>query len=515
MKTIRRALISVYDKRGIIEFAKGLRRLKVEILSTGGTADLLRRMGVRAREVSSLTGFPEMLDGRVKTLHPKIHAGLLALRDDPAHVRTLERHRIPPIDLVVVNLYPFWEAVKTKTDERQIIEMIDIGGPAMLRSAAKNHSSVAAVSDPRDYEPVLAELEKNGGLSEATLRALAAKVFRLTSHYDSLIQRHLEKGLASPSQALPDRLTLDFEKIADLRYGENPHQKGALYREMGSRTAGLAKARKHHGKELSFNNILDLDAALEMVRDFKETACSIVKHTSPCGFATASEAARAYRLAHACDPLSAFGSIVGFNRAVDGKTARAILAGGFVECVIAPGFSKEALDLLKTKKNMRLLSVDEDTEVVEPDFKKVRGGLLLQERDTADPAPSHLKCVTRKAPTPKQLEDLLFAFKVSRYTKSNAIVIAKTGATLGMGMGQPSRVDSCRTAIAKAGPRARGAVLASDGFFPKPDSIALARRAGIAAIVQPGGSIQDESVIRACDRAGIAMVFTGLRHFKH
>lgn len=515
MSQIRRALVSVYDKSGVVGFAKFLKSQGVEIISTGGTAELLKKSHVPAKEVSSVTQFPEMLDGRVKTLHPKIHGGLLALRDNPAHLKTITKYKIEPLDLLVVNLYPFWEAVKTKTDEREIIEMIDIGGPAMLRSAAKNFRFVAAVSDPSDYEPIMKELAENAGnLSEATRKRLAAKVFKLTSYYDGLIARYFS-GNVSSKNVLPERLTLDFEKLQDLRYGENPHQKGALYRENGARVSGVVGAKQLHGKELSFNNILDLDAALEMAEAFQGSACSIVKHTSPCGFAVAKDPAAAFKNAYRCDPLSAFGSIIGFNTVVDEKTAREILKSGFVECVVATGFAPGALKLLKAKKNLRLLAISKEKHPEALDFKKVRGGLLLQDRDLKDPLASSLKCVTKRSPKPSEIEDLLFAFKVCRYVKSNAIVVAKNGMTLGLGMGQPSRVDACETAFKKAGSRARGSVLASDGFFPKPDSIALARKHGIRAIIQPGGSIQDEQVIKACDQAKISMVFTGIRHFKH
>ncbi len=515
MNKVRRALISVYDKTGVVGLGRALRRMGVEMISTGGTAEMFRRSGIPVKEVSSVTRFPEMLDGRVKTLHPKIHAGLLALRDDPKHMRTLVKHHIQPIDLLVINLYPFWDAVKTKTNPREIIEMIDIGGPAMLRSAAKNYQSVAVVSDPKDYDTLIEELKKNqGSLPEPFLRSLAAKVFKLTSYYDGLIHRYFEGQMAG-KETLPGRLTLDFEKLCNLRYGENPHQKGALYLEKGAKDAGVVKARQLHGKELSFNNILDLDAALEMAEAFKGPACSIIKHTSPCGFAVARDARTAFSNAFQCDPLSAFGSIVGLNTQVNGKAAKKILKSGFIECVIAHGFTKEALGILKVKKNLRLLSVNTPHEPESLDFKKVSGGLLLQERDMKDPSPSSLKHVTKRAPKNSEIGDLLFAFKVCRYVKSNAIVIAKNGMTLGLGMGQPSRVDACETAFKKAGRRAKGAVLASDGFFPMADSIRLAKKFGISAIIQPGGSIQDEMVIKACNQAKISMVFTGIRHFKH
>ena len=515
MHKIERALISVYNKTGVVELAKSLHRMKVEIISTGGTAGELKKAGIPVKEVASLTKFPEMLDGRVKTLHPVIHAGLLALRDNPAHMKTLEKHGISTIDLLVVNLYPFAETAQTKTLERDIIEMIDIGGPTMLRAAAKNFHNVGVVCDPSDYHKITEELDKNDGtLSGVTLRALAAKVFRVTSQYDGLVHNFLE-GSLSGSSVLPASVALNFQKISDLRYGENPHQKGALYLEAHAGQGGVAAAKQHHGKELSFNNYLDLDAALEMVRSFREPACSVVKHTSPCGFAVAKDAATAFKNAHRCDPLSAFGGIIGFNTAVDGKTAKAILASGFIECIIAGSFTAEALKMLKTKKNLRLLTVRVTQDLEGYDYKKVSGGLLLQDKDIKDPSVRSLKCVTKLSPKLSEIKDLLFAFKVCRYVKSNAIVIAKDNRTVGLGMGQPSRVDSCFTALKKAGARSRGAVLASDGFFPKPDSISLAKKFGISAIIQPGGSIQDEEVIRACNKARIPMVFTGIRHFKH
>lgn len=517
MPPIKRALISVYDKTGAASFARFLYKAGVEIVSTGGTAELLKKQGIPAREVASVTQFPEILDGRVKTLHPHLHAGLLAARDNPEHMKTLNTHGIEPIDLLVVNLYPFAETLRAETQERKIIEMIDIGGPAMLRSAAKNYRHVAVVSDPADYASIEAELLKNRlGLTPETLKKLAAKVFKLTASYDRLIASYFA-GSPSGGNVFPQAFSLEFEKAQDLRYGENPHQKGALYRQASSKSPGVVGAKQLHGRELSFNNILDLDAAWEMTAAFEEPACAIIKHVSPCGFAVGRNAAEAFKNAYHCDPLSAFGGIIGFNAPVNAPAAKAVADGGFFECVIAPSFDVEALKLLMAKKNLRLLAMDHRQAGGndELDFKKVSGGFLVQQRDAKDPMPAELKCVTTKRPTAAQQKDLLFAFKVCRYAKSNAIVIAKKGVTLGLGMGQPSRVDSCHTALRKAGPRARGAALASDGFFPKPDSIALAARAGIRAIIQPGGSIQDEAVIRACDKAGIAMVFTGIRHFKH
>ncbi len=515
MNQIKRALISVYDKTGVVAFARFLHGGGVSILSTGGTSDLLKKEGIPVTEVSSVTQFPEMLDGRVKTLHPNLHAGLLAVRDNPEHVKTLKKHGIEPIDLVVVNLYPFWDAVAKETEEAKIIEMIDIGGPAMLRSAAKNYRHVAVVSDPDDYALVETELQKNRfALTPQTLKALAGKVFKLTASYDGLIRDYFGGKKTDPGK-FPSLLSFDLEKAEDLRYGENPHQKAALYRQT-TQKGGVVHAKKLHGKELSFNNYLDLDAALEMAEAFEGPACAIMKHTSPCGFATAKNALTAFKNAHRSDPLSAFGGIIGLNCSVDARTAKAILDSGFVECIIARSFDAEAQKLLMTKKNLRLLSTGRAAQVPEPmDFKKVSGGLLLQERDLKDLSTGDLKCVTKKRPAKSQIPDLLFAFKVCRFVKSNAIVIAKQGMTLGIGMGQPSRVDSCQIAFKKAGPRAKRAVLASDGFFPKPDSIKLAARSGISAIIQPGGSIQDEAGIKACDKAGIAMVFTSLRHFKH
>jgi phosphoribosylaminoimidazolecarboxamide formyltransferase/IMP cyclohydrolase len=515
MNRIRRALVSVYDKTGVLPFAKALHSLGIEIISTGGTAQLLKKEGVPVKEVSEITKFPEMLSGRVKTLHPNLHAGLLALRDSPQHLETLAEHNIKQIDLVVVNLYPFWDAVKTRADEREIVEMIDIGGPSMLRSAAKNFRFVASVSDPADYPRVMQELKKNEGrLSDATRRELAVKVFRLTARYDGLIHDYLTSGKSSPAEIFPEKLTLEFEKVQDLRYGENPHQRGALYRKKND-DSGVVSAKKLHGKDLSFNNILDLNAAWEMTNAFHKPACAIIKHMNPCGFAVGKNAAESFRRAFICDPLSAFGGVIGFNAPVDVKTAKLILNSGFVECVIAESFDSKALDLLKSKKNLRVLSAAASGQDPRYDFKKVSGGLLLQETDAKDPALSELRCVTRLAPKKKEISDLLFAFRVCRYVKSNAIVIAKGGATLGLGMGQPSRVDSCLTAFRKAAKKARGAVLASDGFFPKPDSILLARKYGIRAIIQPGGSVRDSEAIAACDRAKISMVFTGIRHFRH
>ena len=516
MIKVKRALLSVYDKTGILDFARALHALGVVLISTGGTAELLRKEKVPVKEVAEITQFPEMLSGRVKTLHPRLHAGILALRDDPKHMQTLLEQQIGTIDLLAVNLYPFAEAARSKTKEQEIIEMIDIGGPSMLRSAAKNFRFVASVSDPSDYQRIITELRQNGGsLSESTGRQLAGKVFKLTASYDSLISDYFHKEHKTSSTDFPETFNLSFKKSADLRYGENPHQKGTLYQEVPA-SEGIVNAKQLHGKELSFNNLLDLDAAWNVVADFKEPACVITKHTNPCGFAVGRDSAQAFKSAFACDSLSAFGGIVGFNGPVDEKTAAEISKSGFLECIVAAGFSKGALAILTQKKNLRLLVMDTKADTdAKYDFKKVSGGLLLQEGDTKDPVAGDLQCVTKLKPKKNQIPDLLFAFKVSRYLKSNAIVIAKNGATLGLGMGQTSRVDSAETAFRKAGKKSKGAVLASDGFFSKPDSIALARKHGISAVIQPGGSIQDQAIIDACDKAKICMVFTGVRHFKH
>lgn len=521
---IRRALVSVFDKKNVLPFAKQLRELGVEILSTGGTADLFKKEGIEVKDVAEVTRFPEMLNGRVKTLHPAIHGGILALRDNSKHLETLAEHNIKPIDLVAVNLYAFAEAARTKTDEAEIIEMIDIGGPSMLRSAAKNWRFVVVLSDPADYEPVLNELRSTGGVSLETRRKLAGKVFTLTAAYDRMISDYFSgrSSKASANGGLPETIELAFQKETGLRYGENPHQPAGLYRD--GAIGGIVSAKKLQGKELSFNNILDLDAAYEMVSAFPpkadpptagdKCACAIVKHTSPCGFALGKNPAEAFKRAHACDPLSAFGGIIGFNCEVDGSAAKTIIKSGFLECVVAPSFTPEALEAFAAKKNVRLVA---PAAPHKPglEFRKVSGGLLVQEADILDPKASDLRWVTKTKPKASDIADLLFAFKACRYAKSNAIVIAKGGAVVGLGMGQPSRVDSCLTAFRKAGKKAKGAVLASDGFFPKPDSIALARKHGIRAIIQPGGSIQDEDVIRACDKAKIAMAFTGVRHFRH
>lgn len=518
MVKIKRALISVSDKTGIVEFAKGLSKLGVEILSTGGTARLLKEAGLSVIEVSTYTGFPEMLDGRVKTLHPKIHAGLLALREKPEHMKTLQEHNIGLIDMVVVNLYPFEEVIhRPNVTIEEAIENIDIGGPSMLRSAAKNHKSVAVVCNPARYNQVIEDLNKNNGtLSEDLMRELAIEVFARTSQYDGVIYEYLNKqalGLRPGVLGFPDNLTLEFTKLQGLRYGENPHQKAAFYRE--DAPYGLANARQLQGKELSFNNLLDLSAALSLIREFKNPAAVIIKHNNPCGVAEAKTLIKAFRDAWACDSLSAFGSIVGLNRPVDLETAKVIIKAGFVECILAPKFSKEAQDVFKDKKNVRLLELDFNTPQDKWDIKKVEGGMLFQERDSVDLDLNRIKFITQKRPTKLQMSSLLFGWKVAKYVKSNAIILTKGTKTVGIGAGQMSRVDACVIAVRKAGDKAGGLCLSSDAFFPKADSIAVAKRAGVKAIIQPGGSIADDEVIKAANKAGIAMVFTGVRHFRH
>jgi phosphoribosylaminoimidazolecarboxamide formyltransferase/IMP cyclohydrolase len=521
---IRRALISVSDKTGLEGLVKVLNKFGVEILSTGGTAKMIRSLGIPAKEVSEHTGFPEMLDGRVKTLHPKIHAGLLALREDREHMETVKEHGIGLIDMVVVNLYPFEKTVaKPDVKLEEAIENIDIGGPSMLRSAAKNHKSVCVVCDPADYAKVTDDMEKNSGsLSEALLAELGMKVFKTTSAYDAAIYAYLKNRNAAEVRGgkdLPERLDLKYTKIQDLRYGENPHQKAAFYRDESIDEPGVSNAIKLHGKELSFNNIIDLNAALEIVKEFDEPAATIIKHTNPCGTAAAKTLKEAYLDALDSDRLSAFGSVVGFNRSVDQETADAILKeADFVECIIAPSYEAKALEALKTKKNLRLLEVKNfgaKVAAFDKDMKKVVGGMLVQERDTMHIKESDLKVVTKKKPTAEEMESLRFGWVVAKHVKSNSIVLCQGTKTVGVGAGQMSRVDSVMIASQKAGPRAKGATLASDAFFPKEDGIEQAAKAGVKAIIQPGGSIRDKEVIETADRLGIAMVFTGVRHFKH
>ena len=527
MIRIKRALISVSDKTGIEGLVKVLNKFGVEILSTGGTARKIKALGIPVKDVSEYTGFPEMMDGRVKTLHPKIHGGLLALRQDNSHMSEAKKHNIDMIDMVVVNLYPFEKTVaKEGVSVEEAIENIDIGGPSMLRSAAKNHQSVVVITDPQKYPEIIKELqENNGSLSEKTLKTLAVEVFKRTSEYDAAIYNYLaqeahsklKKHIQSSSE-FPETLNLSFAKAQDLRYGENPHQKAGFYKDPSSQEAGASSTRQLQGKELSFNNIIDLNAAIEIVKDFEKPAASIIKHTNPCGAAVADSLSSAYMDALDCDRLSAFGSIVGFNGKVDKELATVLMKeADFVECIIAPSFDDKAKEIFAKKKNLRLLEVPgfKKTSNREMDYKKVVGGLLVQDMDLKVANESDLKTVTKKAPSKKQIDSLLFAWKIVKHVKSNAIVLCKGTKTVGIGAGQMSRVDSVIIACRKAGKKSRGAVLASDAFFPKPDAIEQAHQAGIEAIIQPGGSKGDEQIIEACNKYAITMVFTGTRHFKH
>lgn len=520
LNEIKRALVSVTDKAGIVEFAAGLRAFGVEILSTGGTADLLRKNGVEVREVSEYTGFPEMMDGRLKTLHPKVHGGILAQRDKEEHMISARSQGIEMIDMVVVNLYAFEETVaRPGCTLEEAVENIDIGGPAMLRAAAKNYPFVTVVTDPQDYRLILKEMKATGGkVSEETNFSLAVKAFQLTARYDAAISNYL--GGIRPDGArkdFPDALTFQLVKALDLRYGENPHQKASFYKERDATPSTIANARQLQGKELSYNNIMDSDAAWQMACDFDRPAAVIVKHANPCGAATSTEdILSAYKKALQTDPLSAFGGIVAFNKPVDGQTAEE-LAKTFLEVIIAPGFDRDALEVLRAKKNLRLLDVTPGMERGFPgyDFRRVVGGLLVQERDVSDEDVRNGKVVTERTPTDDEFEALNFAWRVVKYVKSNAVVIAAKDQLIGVGAGQMSRIDSLKIALMKANFPTKGTVLASDAFFPFRDVVDTAAAAGITAMVQPGGSIRDEESIQAANEHGMAMVFTGRRHFKH
>lgn len=524
MPKIQRALISVYDKMGVVEFAKGLSKLGVEIISSGGTARLLKENGLGVTEVSEYTGFPEMMDGRVKTLHPKVHGGLLALRDNPLHVQQMKEHGIRPIDMVVVNLYPFEQTIaKEGVTMEKAIENIDIGGPSMIRSAAKNHKHVAVIVDPDQYAPVLEEMEKNRGqVSEAKALELATQAFRLTAHYDSVVSRFLT---GKARETFPQNLPLEFLKKQDLRYGENPHQSAAFYVDaQGATEPCVSRLEQLWGKELSFNNILDLDAALELVKEFEVPGAVVIKHTNPCGAGVAQTLPEAFRKAYSGDPVSAFGSIIGLNNRVDAQTAEEIAAPGhFVEAVVAPDFTPDALEILKTKRkwgaNLRILRTGElgrlRPENTALDMKRVVGGMLVQTRDITGEDLKDLRCVTTRKPSQEEMDDLRLAWIVAKHVKSNAIVLVKNGTLVGVGAGQMSRVDSVEIAIKKASDRAKGSVLASDAFFPFRDGIDIAARGGVVAVIQPGGSTKDDEVIGAAEEHGISMVFTGRRHFRH
>jgi phosphoribosylaminoimidazolecarboxamide formyltransferase/IMP cyclohydrolase len=518
MLKVKRALMSVSDKSGILELARELDKIGVEILSTGGTAKLLRENNIPVKEVSEYTGFPEMLDGRVKTLHPKIHAGLLALRDNPAHMNTLKEHNIGLIDMVVVNLYPFEKtAQKPGVSIEEAIENIDIGGPSMLRSAAKNHRSVAVVCNPARYPQIIEELRQNkGALSGELLCDLGVEVFAHTSRYDAAINSYLSRYFKKdiPGAGFPQEINLCFEKIQDLRYGENPHQRAAFYREKG-KSRGLVNFRQLQGKELSFNNILDLNSAYELAKEFSLPAAVIVKHNNPCGVAEDKSLEKAFLAAWKCDPLSAFGGIVALNRPLGLRTAKIIAQSGFLECIIAPSIEKDAGECFKDKKNLRLIECPDLEPVAEPDLKRISGWLLLQDKDLATLEASSLKAVTKRKPTKQEMESLLFAWKVAKHVRSNAIVLARAKATVGIGAGQMSRVDAVMIAKRKAAKLVKNSCLASDAFFPKEDAVVEAAKAGVRAVIQPGGSIADAEIIKACDKYKVAMVTCGMRHFKH
>jgi phosphoribosylaminoimidazolecarboxamide formyltransferase/IMP cyclohydrolase len=521
---VQRALISVFNKTGIVEFAKRLAALQIEILSTGGTSKLLREAGVAVRDVADFTGWPEMLGGRVKTLHPKVHGGLLYRRKHPDDQKQAAEHDIAPIDLVVVNLYPFQAtAAKQGLTSEELIENIDIGGPTMLRSAAKNFESVTVVTDPVDYARVADELEAARETSLATRLELARKVFAATSRYDGLIATELERLSASATHlelsakpVLPERLYIALQKKDALRYGENPHQAAALYIPVGSAPAGLASAKQLQGKELSYNNYVDLEAARSLAAEFRQPAAVIVKHNTPCGTAERESLLDAYLKALATDPVSAFGGVLAFNRAIDAATAEEV-AKLFVECIAAPGFDEKAKAVFAAKKNLRLLELPPNG--LEPDrelqLKRILGGVLVQQPDLGEIAENQLKIVTKRKPNAEEMQTMLFAWKVCKHVKSNAIVLAKDGTTLGIGAGQMSRVDSVKIAVMKAQSSLAGSVVASDAFFPFPDGVEEAAKAGAAAVIQPGGSVRDNDVIAAADRLGMAMVFTGIRHFLH
>ena len=517
---VKQALISVSDKTGVVELARALAQMQVAILSTGGTAKLLAQNGIAVTEVAEYTGYPEMLDGRLKTLHPMIHGGLLARRDMPAHMAAIKDGGIEPIDLAVVNLYPFNETIaKPGCTLADAIENIDIGGPTMLRSAAKNHAGVAVLVDPADYLSLLDEMRTNAGrVSAATRFALAKKVFTHTAAYDGAISNYLT-GLDAEhkSRDYPERLTLQFSRVQDMRYGENPHQSAAFYRDMQPAAGSLASYTQLQGKELSYNNVGDADAAWECVKTFSEPACVIVKHANPCGVAIGYTVLEAYQRAFKTDPTSAFGGIIAFNRPLDAATAEAV-SKQFVEVVLAPAYDADARKAFEAKANVRVLEVPLAAGANRYDFKRVGGGLLVQSPDTKNVEATELRVASRKQPTESELRDLLFAWRVAKFVKSNAIVFCGSGHTLGVGAGQMSRVDSARIAAIKAqnaGLSLDGSVVASDAFFPFRDGVDVVASAGAKAIIQPGGSIRDEEVVAAANQLGLVMVYTGHRHFRH
>jgi phosphoribosylaminoimidazolecarboxamide formyltransferase/IMP cyclohydrolase len=519
MTAVTRALVSVSDKIGIVDFSARLSALGVEILSTGGTARLLSENGIPVKEVSAHTGFPEIMDGRVKTLHPKIHGGLLGRRDVDADA--MRQQGIEPIDLLVVNLYPFERTVADPTcDLTDAIENIDIGGPAMLRAAAKNHAFVTVVVDAGDYDTVIAELETRGEISAKTRFDLAVKVFEHTARYDGAIANYFGTLDGEGLQRFPRTFSLQVRKVQDMRYGENPHQAAAFYVEREPAEPSVSTARQLQGKELSFNNVADTDTALECVKGFSDPACVIVKHANPCGVALGVDILEAYRRAYRTDPTSAFGGIIAFNRPLDAATAAAIIERQFVEVIISPDVEGDALAVVSKKQNIRVLTCMQwgSERPVERDFKRVAGGLLIQDRDIGEVPPADLRIVTKRAPTDREMQDMQFAWKVAKFVKSNAIVYCRDNMTIGIGAGQMSRVYSAKIAGIKAADEnleVKGSVMASDAFFPFRDGIDAAAAAGITAVIEPGGSMRDEEIIAAADEHGMAMVFTGMRHFRH
>jgi phosphoribosylaminoimidazolecarboxamide formyltransferase / IMP cyclohydrolase len=515
MMKIKRALISVHDKTGILELGRKLQKYNVEIISTGGTLKAIKDAGIPATSVSDVTGFPEILDGRVKTLHPKVHGGILGRRDLQEHQIQMAKHGIAQIDLVVVSLYPFEKVTSDPSvSEDEAIENIDIGGPTMIRSAAKNFESVTVITSPSDYEKLICELESNNG--EITLefrRQMAISAFSRTASYDSAIAAWFNRK----GDDFPQILNMSYSLLSGLRYGENPHQKAALYKRPNFAFSSIAKGKLLSGKELSFNNIWDLEAGLQMILDFDEPFAAVIKHTNPCGAAVAETLPEAYRKALEADPISAYGSVIALNRNIDIETARLLHETPFVECILAPGFDSDSMALLEKKKNRRLLEVGELRRAPERDFelRPIIGGTLAQTSDRSDIKREDIKVVTKVSPTDAQIDELLFAFKIVRHIKSNAIVICKNRTAVGVGPGQTSRVESSVIAVRKAADRAKGAVAGSDAFFPMPDGLEVLANAGVKAVIQPGGSKQDPDVIAAADKLGVAMVFTGIRHFKH
>ncbi len=518
MSKIQRAILSVTDKTGLVDFARKLEGMNVELISTGGTAKLLRDSGIKVKDISDLTGFPEMLDGRVKTLHPKVHGGILHRRENPAHRSAVAEHGIQPIDMVVVNLYAFEKtAAKPGVPFEDLVENIDIGGPSMIRSAAKNFQDVAVVTSPADYNALAEEMATSGGqLSSSTKWKLAQKAFATTAAYDSAIASTLERVNSNghfelrPAEGFPATLRMSFRKVMDLRYGENPHQKAAMYSDGSSH--GVANGRQLQGKELSYNNIVDLQAAWDLAQEFDEPVVAIIKHTNPCGTATGKTLLEAYKKALECDPVSAFGGVIGVNRVIDGEAAEE-MAKLFLEVIAAPGFNEDAKAKFAAKKNLRLVEVAaSDQKWV---LKNVSGGMLVQDSDVRPLTEADLKVVTKRAPTPEEKRALLFGWKVCKHVKSNAILYVRDGQTVGVGAGQMSRVDSCKIGAMKAQLPLKGTVAASDAFFPFPDGVEEIAKAGSTAIIQPGGSVRDQEVIEAADRHSMAMIFTGVRHFRH